>query len=329
MKTQKRTPPEQIQHIGIVGAGVIGGGWALHFLRLGKQVHVWDPAPAAGEQLLRQAEKTWPILEKLGLAQGASLDKLGFVPELEALGEVQVIQENAPENLEKKQTLYQQFDATIPEEVPILSSTSGFSMTEMQASCRTAARTCVGHPFNPPYLMPLVEVVGGNTTDPEVVDWAVAFYTEHEKRPIRMKHEVPGFIANRLQEALWRETLHMVANGEATPEEIDDSIRYGPGLRWAIMGPCQTFHLAGGQGGMAHMLNHFGPALEEPWTRLLAPELTEELRTRMITGCLGMSENRDIDESVQDRDECLLRIMQVLDEYQQLKNGEIDDPADT
>jgi len=310
-----RTPPDHIHKVGIVGAGVIGGGWALHFLRLGKEVQVWDPAPVTADRLNRQARQAWPTLEKLGLSPEASLSNLKCVPSLEDLRETEVIQENAPEDLDRKQVLYQEFDALIPGEVPILSSTSGFAMTDIQAHCASAARTCVGHPFNPPYLVPFVEVVGGEHSDPDVVDWVERFYTAHGKEVIKMKSEVPGFIANRLQEALWREALHMVANNEATPEEIDASIKFGPGLRWAIMGPCLTFHLAGGEGGIAHMLDHFGPSLEAPWTRLKAPELTSDLRSRMIEGCGNMTQGKEIGEFVRERDECLIRIMQALKDY--------------
>lgn len=312
---------EDVEKVGIIGAGVIGGGWALHFLRLGKQVTVWDPAAIALEKLRKQAIELWPTLEKMGLAPGATLQNLILVSSLEELEDVDVIQENAPEDLEAKQTLYATFDSVIPDSVPIISSTSGFAMTDIQARCTTAARTCVGHPFNPPYLVPFVEVVGGEHSSREVVDWADRFYTMHGKQVIKMEREVPGFIANRLQEALWREALHMVANGEATPEEIDDSIKYGPGLRWAIMGPCLTFHLAGGEGGMAHMLDHFGPSLEAPWTRLKAPELTGDLRARMIEGCEKMANGRGVEEIVRERDECLIRIMKVLAEYKKQNGG--------
>lgn len=312
---------EQVQKIGIVGTGVIGGGWALHFLRLGKDVIVWDPSSKALKKLKKQACDVWPTLEKIGISPGASLQNLILANSLEELNHVDVIQENAPEDLEAKQALYASFDRGISDKVPILSSTSGFAITDIQAQCKTAHRTCVGHPFNPPYLVPFVEVVGGEYSSREVVDWADRFYTMHGKQVIKMKREVPGFIANRLQEALWREALHMVANDEATPEEIDASIKYGPGLRWAIMGPCLTFHLAGGEGGMAHMLDHFGPSLEEPWTRLKAPELTGELRSRMIAGCENMANGRDVEEIVQERDECLLRIMEVLSEYREQDGG--------
>jgi carnitine 3-dehydrogenase len=173
----------------------------------------------------------------------------------------------------------------------------------------------VGHPFNPPYLIPLVEVVGGERTDPEVVDWAVGFYDHVDKHGLKMTRELPGFLANRLQEAMWREALHMVAAGEATVEEIDASVTYGPGLRWALMGPCLTFHLAGGQGGMGYMLDHFGAALLEPWTRLDAPELTPELRERMVDGCLREAAGRSIPELERERDEFLVDLLALRAKY--------------
>jgi carnitine 3-dehydrogenase len=173
----------------------------------------------------------------------------------------------------------------------------------------------VGHPFNPPYLIPLVEVVGGKATAQEVVDWADRFYTHAGKVSLKLDRELPGFVGNRLQEALWREALHMVAAGEATVEQIDASIAHGPGLRWALMGPCLTFHLAGGPGGMAHMLDHFGPALLEPWTRLEAPPLTPQLRDRMVAGCEEEAAGRPIAELERERDAFLVDLLLVLERH--------------
>ena len=202
------------------------------------------------------------------------------------MADADVVQENAPEDGAVKRRVLADIDRAARPEVIIASSTSGFAMTMLQADCAHPERCVVGHPFNPPYLIPVVEVVGGERTDPAAVDWLAAFYASTGKRPLRLSRELPGFVGNRLQEAMWREALHMVAAGEASVEEIDASIAFGPGLRWALMGPCLTFHLAGGDGGMAHMLDHFGAALLEPWTRLQAPALTPELRDRMIEGCL-------------------------------------------
>ncbi|WP_018123310.1 3-hydroxyacyl-CoA dehydrogenase NAD-binding domain-containing protein [Desulfovibrio oxyclinae] len=307
---------KDIKTVGILGAGVIGGGWALHFLRNGFDVVAFDPGPGAKEKLLRMVDENWPTLEKLGLSDGASKDRLRFADSLkEMVEQVQFIQESAPENLESKQELYKTLGELASPDTILCSSTSGFAMSDIQKKCDTPERTVVGHPFNPPYLVPFMEVVGGDDSDPRLVDKTAEFFESTGKKVIRMNRELPGFIANRLQEALWREALHMVAEGEATVDEIDASIAYGPGLRWAIMGPCLTFHMAGGEGGMAHMLDHFGPALEEPWTRLKAPELTSTLRDRMVDGCEKAAKGRSCDDLVRERDECLIRIMNALDEY--------------
>jgi carnitine 3-dehydrogenase len=308
-----RPEPAEVRRVACIGAGVIGGGWAAHFLARGYDVIAWDPAPD-GEARLRDLLATaWPALEALGLAAGASRDRLSVAPTLEAaVTDAQFVQESAPERLGLKRELLVAIDRATPVEVVIGSSTSGFAMTGMQPDTPGAARMVVGHPFNPPYLIPLVEVVGGARTDPGAVVWAAAFYRAAGKYALELARELPGFIANRLQDAMWREALHMVAAGEATVEAIDAAIREGPGLRWPIMGPCLTFHLAGGAGGMAHMLDHFGPALEEPWTRLQAPPLTAELRDRMVEGCAREAAGRTIADLVRERDARLVAILKAL-----------------
>lgn len=307
-----RPEPDKVKRVGILGAGVIGGGWALHFLRNGMDVTIFDPSQESRNQFETMKKDVWPTMAELGLAPEASPDRCCFAnsPE-EMAGAVQVIQENAPEDLDIKQTVYAELDAAAPPEVPILSSTSGFAMTDIQKKCKHPERTVVGHPFNPPYLIPFMEVVGGEATDPEVTDWAFAFYRNTGKRPVKMTREVPGFIANRLQEALWREALHMVANEEATVEEIDAAISDGPGLRWAVMGPCLTFHLAGGEGGMAHMLDHFGPSLQAPWTRLKAPTLDQNLRDRMVEGCESLAQGMTQAELARERDRLIIAFMKA------------------
>jgi carnitine 3-dehydrogenase len=185
-------------------------------------------------------------------------------------------------------------------------------MSEMQVDAATPERLVVGHPFNPPYLIPLVEVVGGRLTEAWATSWAADFYRHVGKSVITMENELPGFIANRLQEALWREALHMVANGEATVEQIDTAITDGPGLRWPAQGPLLTFHLAGGEGGMAHMLDHFGPSLKSPWTRLEAPELTPKLRNAMVDGCDAEAAGRSIAELVAERDRAIIAVQRAV-----------------
>lgn len=304
--------PLDVRRVACVGAGVIGGGWVAHFLARGYDVTAWDPAPDAEQKLRRLVDAAWPALEQLGLAEGASPDRLTVMATLEeAVSDAQFVQESAPEKLELKRDLLARLDAATPGGVVIASSTSGYPMTDMQTRAADAGRLVVGHPFNPPYLIPLVEVVGGELTAPSAVGWASRFYEVAGKSVITMDREVPGFIANRLQEALWREALHMVANGEATVAEIDASITEGPGLRWACMGPMLTFALAGGEGGMAHMLDHFGPSLKAPWTRLEAPELDRELYDAVVRGCDEAADGRSIADLVAERDRGVIEVLRA------------------
>ncbi|AXK32696.1 L-carnitine dehydrogenase [Streptomyces armeniacus] len=304
--------PADVRRVACVGAGVIGGGWVAHFLARGYDVTAWDPAADAEPRLRRLVDAAWPALGQLGLAPGASASRLTVAATLEeAVAGAQFVQESAPEKLELKRELLGKLDAATPAGVVIASSTSGYPMTDMQTEADTPGRLVVGHPFNPPYLIPLVEVVGGERTDPAAVRWASAFYEAAGKSVITMDREVPGFIANRLQEALWREALHMVANGEATVRDIDLSITEGPGLRWAVMGPMLTFALAGGEGGMAHMLDHFGPSLKSPWTRLDAPELDRALYDAVVAGCDDAADGRTIADLVAERDRDVISVLRA------------------
>lgn len=286
--------PEAVRRVTCIGAGPIGGGWAAHFLAQGYEVTSYLHDASEQDALQRLLKTAWTSVEEIGLAKGASLDNFNWTTDLkEATENAEFIQESAPEVLELKQELYQKLGEIVDPQVVIASSTSGLSMTDIQARCSTPERTIVGHPFNPPYLLPLVEMIGGEKTTARTVDWTVEFYKVAGKAPLVMNKEVPGFIATRLQEAIWREALHMVANGEATVEQIDQAVVNGPGPRWALMGPCEIFHVGGGEGGMAYCLDQFGPALKLPWTRLVAPELTPELRKAMVDGCVKMTEGQD------------------------------------
>lgn len=286
--------PEAVRRVTCIGAGPIGGGWAAHFLAQGYEVTSYLHDASEQDALQRLLKTAWASVEEIGLAKGASLDNFNWTTDLkEATENAEFIQESAPEVLELKQELYQKLGEIVDPQVVIASSTSGLSMTDIQARCSTPERTIVAHPFNPPYLLPLVEMIGGEKTTARTVDWTVEFYKVAGKAPLVMNKEVPGFIATRLQEAIWREALHMVANGEATVEQIDQAVVNGPGPRWALMGPCEIFHVGGGEGGMAYCLDQFGPALKLPWTRLVAPELTPELRKAMVDGCVKMTEGQD------------------------------------
>ena len=298
----------------IVGTGVIGAGWATRFLAHGLDVVAWDPAPDAAEKLSAAVDSAWPAVGKLGLYPGADRARLRFAASLDELcAEADFVQENAPEREELKQDLLARIDAASNPEAIIASSTSGFLPSCLQSRCRrNPERVLVGHPFNPVYLLPLVEIVGGEKTTPEASDRAARFYEAMGMHALKVRKEVPGHLSDRLQEALWREVLHIVNEGVATTQELDDAVAYGPGLRWAIWGTCLQFHLAGGLGGMRHMLEQFGPALKLPWTKLEAPELTQRLIDRMVEGTEAEAAGRSVRELERIRDNCLIAIMQAL-----------------
>lgn len=310
--------PTEVRHVAVIGAGVIGGGWAAHFLRQGMNVTVWDPDPASESKLRHRLQTAvWPILEQLGLKKGASLDKLDFAPTLDlAVTNAQFIQENTPERLPIKIDTFQQIDAACPAESIIASSTSGYLMSEIAVGLHHPERCLVAHPFNPPYLMPLVEVVAGAQTSPQAHDWAVEFYRATGKQPLKLSKEVPGFVADRLMEAVWREILHMLDHDMATVYEIDAAMRYGPGLRWALMGALTVLHLGGGEGGMAHLIHQFGPSLKAPWTFLEAPELTDELAQKVIDGCQKITNGRSIQALEKERDALLIQLIDMLEQSQ-------------
>jgi carnitine 3-dehydrogenase len=302
-----------IRRIAVVGTGVIGAGWVTRFLARGLEVVAYDPAPGAEDRLKDSVARAWPAAVKSGLALQPLPPTFQFESDLSrACANVDWVQENAPENEDLKRGLLSRIDAVAPASAMIASSSSGLLPTKIQSDCAHPERVVIGHPFNPVYLLPLVEVLGGEKTDPASVDRASAFYTSLGMRALKVRREVEGYISDRLQEALWREALHMVADGVATTEEIDAAVIYGPGLRWAIMGTCLTFHLAGGEAGMRHMLEQFGPALELPWTKLKAPALTETLIDRMVEGTQAQAGGRSVEELERIRDDCLIGIMDVL-----------------
>ena len=277
----------------------------------------WDPAPGWQERLTAAVEHAWPTLAKVGLYDGASIDRLQCADSLGAACKAaDFIQESAPERLSLKQSLHEQIDADAPPAVVVASSTSGLLPTELQSRCRHPGRLVVGHPFNPVYLLPLVEVLGGERTSSGSIDQAVAFYRDLGMHPLRIRTEIEGFLSDRLQEALWREILHLVNDDVATTEELDTAIVYGPGLRWAFMGTCLSFHLAGGDEGMKDFMKQFGPALKLPWTRLEAPELTDELIERVTEGTREQAGGRTVEELTRLRDECLVAIMQALRRFE-------------
>lgn len=305
--------PNAIDRVCSIGAGPIGAGWAASFLARGYSVTAYIHEPGEEPSLRALIDTAWVSLEALGLAQGASLDNLRCTSDLaEAVTDAEFVQESAPEDIQLKQALYEKLGRLVPGNVVIASSTSGLPMSDIQARCSTPERTVVGHPFNPPYLLPLVEIVGGADTDPAAIQWLCDFYEVIGKAPLALKKEIPGFIATRLQEAVWREALHMIANDEATVEDIDFAIVNGPGPRWAMMGPCLIYHIGGGEGGMAYCLDQFGPALKLPWSRLEAPELTPKLREQLIEGSRREAGDRDYAILNRERDRGLVAIQNAL-----------------
>lgn len=267
----------KIERVGVVGAGTIGASWAAWFLGQGFDVVVTDPAPGSRERIEATIRRFWPVVEKIGLAEGASLDRLTILPEGSlALDGVDFVQESGPEDVALKRELYARLDAVLPPDVIIASSSSGLKMSDVQGACAHPERCVIGHPFNPPHIVPLVEVVGGRSTDPATIEAAMAFYRSIGKYPIRLNKEVTGHIANRLQGAVWREALHLVLEGVASAADVDEALSQGPGLRWALMGPSLTFHLGGGEGGIGHFLKHLGGPVQTWWDDLGSPNLTPE-----------------------------------------------------
>ncbi|HXH01780.1 MAG TPA: L-carnitine dehydrogenase [Candidatus Competibacteraceae bacterium] len=307
---------QNVRRVAIVGSGVIGYGWAARCLAHGLDVIAYDPAPGAEERLRASIDNAWPALTQVGLAPGASRERLRFTASLEeAVREADFIQENAPEREELKRDLLARIDAAARPEVLIASSTSGLLPSRLQADCKHPERIVVGHPFNPVYLLPLVEVVGGQQTSAEAIARAKAFYQSIGMRPLHVRAEIEGFIADRLMEALWREALWLVNDGVATTEEVDAAVVYGCGLRWSLMGTFLTFHLAGGDAGMRHMLHQFGPALKLPWTKLVAPQLSEELIERVVQGCEHQAAGRSVKELERRRDDFLIKLLALVKDY--------------
>mgnify|MGYP001223240374 CR=1 FL=1 len=304
-------------HIAIIGTGVIGTGWTARLLANGHNVKAWDPSDNFDSRLIANIKRLWPTLEKYGVTSNASLSNLSTVNSLDAAcsGAI-LVQESVPEDLAIKKHLHRKISEATSGSTIVASSSSGLLPTEIQVVYEDPERFIIGHPFNPVYLLPLIEIVGGEKTSQQTIESAKNFYTSIGMYPLVVRKEIEGYLADRLQEAQWREILHLVNDDVATTEEIDDAIIYGPGLRWAMMGTCLTFHLAGGNSGMRHMLKQFGPSLKLPWTKLEAPELTDSLIDKMVDGTLLQAGDKSIEELEELRDSCLIEIIQALKKFQ-------------
>jgi len=305
--------PTEVERVAVLGAGTIGASWTACFLARGLRVDVWDPRSEAEAYVRRYITDAWPAMSRLAMAATASPDAWRFHTTAEqAVAEADFVQENAPERLPIKRELYAQLDAALRPDTILASSTSGLIMTEMQAGFRSAPRLVVGHPFNPPHLIPLVEVVGGQQTAPETIAWCLAFYRQIGKKPIHIRKEARGHLANRLQAALWREAVSAVVTGLASVEDVDTAISAGPGLRWAAMGPHMTFHLGGGEGGIEHLLAQFKPAFESWWETMATPELSDAACRQIIEGVRAEAAGRSMAELVAERDAILLPLLELV-----------------
>jgi 3-hydroxyacyl-CoA dehydrogenase len=307
------TDAKSIHRIAIIGAGVMGASWSALFLAKGLKVVATDPAPNAEAALRKFVATAWPALQRLGLSPGASQSNLKFTADLaEAVAGVNLIQENGPERIDFKQKLYGQLDKLLPSDVIIASSSSGLTMSEIQKGAEAHPERCViAHPFNPPHLVPLVEIVGGSKTSEQTIQRALEFFTSIGQRTVRLNKEMPGHVANRLQAALGREVYHLVAEGVVSAADVDTALCWGPGLRWGIMGNMMLNHLAGGSGGIEHFFQQFTGPMTAWWKTLGSPVLTPEVQEKLIDSVHAEVGSRSIEELEAERDAILLGLLEL------------------
>jgi carnitine 3-dehydrogenase len=298
--------------IGVVGTGVIGAGWVAYFLARGFDVVATDPADGAERLLRTHVDEFWPALERVGFAERASRSRLYFDSDLiRALEGCAFIQESGPERVDVKRDLLAKISAVVPSTILIATSSSGILISDIQDAAICPERILLGHPFNPSHLMPLVEVAGGRLTSEDTIKKGMAFYESIGKKPIHIRREIKGHIANRLQAALWQEAFYLVGKGIASVEDIDTAVAYGPGLRWALLGPFLNLHLSGGAGGIAHVLDHLGPPLECWWRELGNVSLSKELNKSIVNGVARELDGTNLDHLIAQRDQLLLSLLQL------------------
>jgi 3-hydroxyacyl-CoA dehydrogenase len=302
----------QIRRVAVIGTGVIGASWTALFLAKGIDVAAADVAPGAEGRLNEFLAAARPQLEQLG-ATSDKPGRLTFHADVaEAVKGVDLVQENGPERIDFKRQLYAQLDELLAEDVIIASSSSGLTMSEIQVACAHHPERCViGHPFNPPHLIPLVEIVGGAKTSEDIMARLERFYTDLGKRTIRLNKEVPGHVANRLQAALWREVVHLVSEGVVSVADADTAVCWGPGLRWGVMGPTLLFHLGGGHGGIEHFFDQFTGPMTAWWGVLGNPKITPEVRRIVVDGVMKQVDGRSAEELAAYRDEMLMGLLAV------------------
>ena len=306
-----------IKKVAVIGTGVIGAGWIIRCLAHNKKVIAYDKDTRLEKKLILEIKRAWPFVKKLFNKKKLNLKNFKYVTSIEeALKEADFIQECASENYKIKTNIMNIIGKYSKPSAIISPSSSGLLPTRIYSKCRNPERTIIGHPFNPVYLCPGVEIVAGKKTKKKFLNKANKFYKSISMNPIMVKKELPGYLADRLQEALWREALHIINEGYATTKDLDRAIEDGPGLRWSLMGTFLTFHLAGGKGGMKHMLKQFGPALKLPWTKLKAPKLSKKLSTRVIEGTRQQTKGKSVAMISNIRDEYLVNLQKLRKKYE-------------
>ena len=306
-----------IKKIAVIGTGVIGSGWIIRFLAHDKKVIAFDKDIRLKKKIILEIKRTWPYVKKLFNKKKLKLKNFKYVTSLkEALKDVDFVQECAPENYKLKTKLMEIVGKYSKPNVIISSSSSGLLPSRIYSKCKNPSRTIIAHPFNPVYMIPGVELVPGKKTKKNILNKANKFYKSISMNPIMVKKELPGYLSDRLQEALWREALHIVNEGYATTKDLDRAIEDGPGLRWSLMGTFLTFHLAGGKAGMKHMLEQFGPALKLPWTKLKAPKLSKKLSSRVIIGTRNQAKGKSVEKLSKIRDEYLVKLQKLRKKYE-------------
>ena len=301
-----------IRRIAIVGTGVIGASWAAQYLARGFDVVATDPAPNAEANLRKYVDDAWTELTSIGLSKGAKRDRLSFTPNMkEALAQADLVQENAPERPDFKIKLFAEMDDATPLDSLIASSSSGITPSVMQTNCKHPERVLIGHPFNPPHIIPLVEVVGGVKTSPEAIKQAIAFYTSIGKKAIHLKKELPGHVANRFQAALYREMLYLIEQGVLSVEDTDAAVCFGPGLRWGCMGQSLQWHLGGGAGGIEHFMAHLMDPLQGMMKALGTPNITPELKKTVIDGVKREAAGRSVEDLARGENKVLIGLLKL------------------
>jgi len=303
---------QPVHRIAIVGTGVIGASWAAYYLARGFEVVATDPGPQAEASLRKYVDDAWPLLTQVGLSPGASCDRLMFSSDMSrALAEADWVQENAPERPDFKIKLFAQIDEATPPNAIIASSSSGITMDVIQSGCKRPERCVIGHPFNPPHVVPLVEVVGGAKTSEATIERTMAFYADIGKKPVRLYKALPGHVANRFQAALYKEVLYLVQQGVISVADADVAVCYGPGIRWGVMGPSLQWHVGGGQGGIQHFMEHLMDPLAAMMKTLGTPEITPQLKQTVVDAVLKEAGGRSVDELAREENSVLTGLLKL------------------